>query len=105
MTEKKRGNLFANVAPSDDEITEVLAQKNTVRIERIISYGQTSPPGFWYDQKEIEYVAVLEGRAELEFSDEIMTLNAGDWVIIPAHEKHRVAYTSKPCVWLAVFVE
>ena len=77
------------------------------RIERIISQGHSSPPDFWYDQDEWEFAAVLKGNAALEFQDGSieMEMNAGDWVIIPEHCRHRVMRTSEepPCVWLAVF--
>ena len=34
-----------------------------VRVERIVSFGQASPPGFWYDQDESEWVILLAGSA------------------------------------------
>mgnify|MGYP000570833243 CR=1 FL=1 len=77
-----------------------------VRIERIVSAGQSSPPGFWYDQDASEWVTVLSGRAglELEGEDEILEMGPGDWVDLPAHCRHRVAWTAEdePTVWLAV---
>ncbi|HPB19808.1 MAG TPA: cupin domain-containing protein [Bacteroidales bacterium] len=78
---------------------------DTIRIERIISFGQQSPPDFWYDQDENEWILLLKGKAKLEFIDRKITLNKGDSLLIPAHEKHRVAYTHKykPTIWLAVF--
>ena len=101
----KRGSLFEAVHPGPEEFTEVLKSSGQVRIERIVSHGHVSQPGFWYDQDEWEYVAVLQGSAQLQTESEHFTMNAGDWVIIPAHERHRVIYTSTepPCVWLAVF--
>ena len=100
----QKGNLFTPVTRTDEEFVEIL-KSGQVRIERIVSEGHVSPPGFWYDQNEWEYVAVLQGSAELETLNGKIWLNAGDWVMIPAHEKHRVSYTSSepPCVWLAVF--
>ena len=101
------GNLFNPVSPAPQEFLEILAsgKSDTFRIERIVSHGHISPPDFWYDQDEWEFVAVLQGNSELEFPDEKFAMNAGDWVIIPAHVKHRVSFTSTmpPCVWLAVF--
>ena len=91
-----------------DEFVERLMQKSNVRIERIISTGQASPPSFWYDQTEIEWVAVLQGEATLQWEDGGMTtMCAGEWLLIPAHLKHRVAETSQepPCIWLAVFID
>jgi cupin 2 domain-containing protein len=77
-----------------------------VRIERIVSTGQASPPGFWYDQPDDEFVVLLTGGARLRFEDGEVTLDMkpGDWVEIPAHVRHRVESTQAdpPTVWLAV---
>lgn len=89
--------------PVNDEVISVLAQNERVRIERIISTGQQSG---WYDQEESEYVILLEGRAQLAFEDgRTITLEKGDTLLIPPHQKHRVAHTSTepPCIWLCVF--
>lgn len=90
-----------------DEIIDILLAKPGVRIERIVSTGQTSPPGFWYDQHEAEWVAVLRGAAQLRFADEEedRPLAPGDWVYIAPRRKHRVAWTdpAQATVWLAVF--
>ena len=103
----RRGNLFSPVTPGPEEFTEVLAScsSGASRVERIVSHGHVSPSGFWYDQDEWEYVAVLQGEAELEFTGGKLEMRPGDWVMIPAHERHRVARTSSepPCLWLAVF--
>ncbi len=89
-----------------DEEIRTLAEAPKTKIERIVSTGQASPPGFWYDQDLDEWVVVLRGRAGLEFEDrdELVEMRAGDWISIPAHERHRVAWTStdEPTVWLAV---
>lgn len=101
------GSLFAALpnTPLPDEVATVLVRGTGVRIERILSTGQTSPPGFWYDQDEHEWVAVLSGQASLRFQDESEPrhLNPGDWLFIPAHRRHRVDRTTSPTVWLAVF--
>jgi cupin 2 domain-containing protein len=91
---------------SAGEIVERLAGSGAVRIERIVSHGQASPGGFWYDQDEAEFVLVLEGAARLAFADgEIVALKPGDWVDIAPHRRHRVEWTDpdRPTVWLAVF--
>lgn len=100
-------NLFADLpaAPQAEELAAVLAAGRAVRIERIVSSGQASPPGFWYDQDEAEWVALLAGAAGLRFEDGSITLKAGDWVMIPAHRRHRVEWTTTPTVWLAVFFQ
>ncbi|MFT5176052.1 MAG: cupin 2 domain-containing protein [Gammaproteobacteria bacterium] len=105
-------NLFANL-PSrlagglTDELVTVLAQSQHVRIERIVSNGQSSAENFWYEQSEHEWVVVLKGEATLFFDgDEACThLRPGDHVLIAANRRHRVEWTSaeQPTVWLAVF--
>ncbi len=101
------GSLFAAVPTTAlaDELTAVLARSRVVRIERIISTGQASPPGFWYDQDDHEWVAVLSGSAILTFEDEPLPrhLAPGDWLLIAAHRRHRVEQTALPTIWLAVF--
>ena len=76
------------------------------RIERIVSTGQASPPDFWYDQPDDEFVVLLTGAARLRFQlgDIILELKPGDWVEIPAHTRHRVDWTQHhpPTVWLAI---
>lgn len=80
-------------------------KNEVIKIEKIVSYGQTSPENFWYEQKESEFVLILKGNAILEFEEETMVLNEGDAVNIPALTKHRVKQTSleEPTIWLAVF--
>ncbi len=107
----QRGTLFAPATfggggPQNEEFMEVLASGGGTRVERIVSEGHASPDGFWYDQEEWEWVAVLQGSAELEFEERgRVPLSAGQWVLIPAHARHRVTRTSAEpqCVWLAVF--
>lgn len=78
----------------------------TLQAERIVSNGQSSPPGFWYDQPDDEWVALLSGSAVLRFADEDVprVLRPGDWIFIAAHRHHRVASTDADVasVWLAV---
>ncbi|TCP09177.1 cupin domain-containing protein [Uruburuella suis] len=88
------------------EAFETLLQSPTVRIERIVSHGHASPADFWYDQEEAEWVLLVQGNARLAFADGRETaLEAGDYVHIPAHCRHRVVQTdpNMPTVWLAVF--
>ena len=103
----KAGDLLRDL-PADlpDELTETLVASDTVRIERIVSTGHASPEGFWYDQPEREFVLVVQGRARLEFEGgDPLDLEAGGWIDIPAHRRHRVAWTApdEPTVWLAVY--
>jgi cupin 2 domain-containing protein len=101
-------NLFA--APpalvGREEFAELIGRPG-VRIERIVSTGQSSPPDFWYDQAEGEWVAVLQGEAKLRFADEAEAhhLQAGDFIDIAPHRRHRVDWTpaDRITIWLAVF--
>jgi cupin 2 domain-containing protein len=100
-------NLFANLPTklTDEEIVPLLSSAN-VRIERIVSTGQASPPGFWYDQEEHEWVLVLRGRGVIEYEGgKEVSLAQGDHLHIPSRVRHRVRETSReePTVWLAVF--
>ena len=99
-------NLFFDSAVSTaaEQITELLVRPG-IRIERIVSCGQASPPGFWYDQAQCEWVVVLSGRARLRFEDEVADreLKPGDFAEIDPHRRHRVAWTDPdvPTIWLA----
>jgi cupin 2 domain-containing protein len=103
-----RGNLFsaAPALPDDGEFIETLLSRPGFRIERIVSTGQATPPGSWYDQDQAEWVVLLSGAAELQFEDEEnpRVLVPGDWVNIDAHRRHRVNSTdvSHASVWLAI---
>jgi cupin 2 domain-containing protein len=101
------GNIFEHVLRGavDEEFTELLAL-NRVRIERIVSTGQASPPGFWYEQAWSEWVLLLSGSAGLLFEDEPIprALTRGDYLLITAGKRHRVEWTdaTEPTIWLAV---
>lgn len=101
-------NLFRDLTRSEDERFDTLFAGATTRIERIVSWGQASPPGFWYDQEEGEWVVLLGGRARLHLldPDALVELGPGDWLWIAAHRRHRVDWTlpDAATVWLAVFV-
>ncbi|TNF06288.1 MAG: cupin domain-containing protein [Gammaproteobacteria bacterium] len=101
------GNLFSNIPViTMDELFEDVLVTDFTRVQRIISRGQSSPPGFWYDQPESELVVVIQGSGKLEFENgEMLELAVGDYVAIPAHRKHRVAWTdpNTETIWLAIF--
>jgi len=99
-------NLFEAIPESlSDEVFEQLATGGPVRIERIVSKGHSSPASGWYDQAQDEWVALLSGEAVLEFEGRpAVTLKPGDYLTIPAHQRHRVAWTTPQVetIWLAV---
>jgi len=109
MTTRETGNLFARLTPrTPDERVETLLARNGLTLERIVSHGQATPEGEWYDQPCAEWVVLLKGAAGLRFEDEaeIRQLRPGDYLLIPAHARHRVEWTSETetTVWLAMHV-
>jgi cupin 2 domain-containing protein len=100
-------NLFAEIPHKlDEEVVDEWLRAGLIRIERIVSHGQSSPPDFWYDQAEHEWILVLKGKATLNIEGQSkMTLGPGDTLHLPAHTRHRVEWTDPqhPTIWLAVF--
>ncbi|ABK16277.1 cupin domain-containing protein [Syntrophobacter fumaroxidans] len=101
-------NIFQSIPDEiPEEVCEAIVRTDTIVIERIVSHGQASHEGFWYDQEKSEWVMVLQGRAGLLFEgwEEPVVLQTGDWINIPAHAKHRVEWTdpNEKTIWLAVY--
>ena len=101
-------NIFAPIpalTATDEQFTELLTHPG-LKIERIVSTGQSSPPDFWYDQPGGEWVLLVQGEANLRFADEAEArhLKAGDFLDIPAHTRHRVDWTpaDQITIWLAI---
>ena len=100
-------NLLENI-PKDlsREVFESVLTSENLRIERIVSKGHTSPDKGWYDQKENEWVIILQGSGTITFENgEEYNLNEGDCLNISAHKKHRVSWTKEgeATIWLAIF--
>lgn len=93
-------------APAEGgERFETLLAAGGGRVERIVSRGQSDPPGIWYDQAGDEFVLLLAGAARLGFADGgERALEPGDWAVLPSGCRHRVAWTdpSQETVWLAM---
>ena len=101
-------SLFAGLLRStakNEQFSELLKRPG-LRIERIVSTGQCSPPDFWFDQPEGEWVLLIQGAARLRFADEAdaRQLKPGDFVDIAAHHRHRVDWTApdQATIWLAI---
>jgi cupin 2 domain-containing protein len=100
-------NLLANLPSAlSGEVFETITDCDALCIERIVSHGQSTPQGEWYEQERDEWVLVVTGSAELQFDDGQKTyrLDAGDYTLIPAGCRHRVCWTdpAQKTVWLAV---
>lgn len=106
ITSMNLSNIFSSIpANLEKEIFEDILTLPNLRVERIISRGQSSPDVGWYDQLEHEWVLVLEGNAILEFETGPIALGKGDYLNIPAHTKHKVKWTdpTQTTIWLAIF--
>ena len=103
------GNLLAGIDPAApvETFADLLAAPG-VRVERIVSTGQASPPGFWYDQGWAEWVLLIAGSAAIQFAEEAepRQLSAGDYLYIAPGQRHCVAWTDqdRPTVWLAIHI-
>ena len=100
-------SLFDNIPSGlSDEVFETLCSSDTVKVERIISRGHSSPEGFWYDQTKNEFVLVVQGSARVRIQGEenSIILATGEYLNIRAHVKHRVEWTDPniDTIWLAV---
>lgn len=102
------GNLLGGLPrePRAAELIETLCELPGLRIERIVSTGQATAEGEWYDQETDEWVMVVKGSARLRIAGEAedRALGEGDFVLLPAHCRHRVVWTQAdpPTIWLAI---
>ncbi len=103
----KIGNIYSNLPQNaEKEVFEDIFIRNAFKLERIISKGQATPEGKWYDQEHDEWVILLKGSAGLQVKGkpDVMVLQPGDYILLPAHLKHRVEWTSEEeeTIWLAL---
>jgi cupin 2 domain-containing protein len=104
----KTGNILGDLPARilAEEAFTTLVGRPGLRVERIVSTGQATPEGEWYDQGTDEWVLLVKGAARLriEGESEDRALSEGDWILLPAHCRHRVTWTraEPPTVWLAV---
>ena len=99
-------NLFREIPQNiPNELLQPLVSARSVRVERIVSRGQASPEGFWYDQEMEEWVLLVSGAARLRFEGQApIEMVPGSHVNIGAHVRHRVEWTDpdQVTVWVAV---
>lgn len=103
-------NIFNNIPNTlEEEVFENLLNTEHFKMERILSKGHKTPQGEWYDQDQNEWVLLLKGAARIKIAEqaELILLKAGDYLLIPAHQKHRVEWTAEEevTVWLALFYD
>ena len=103
----RNSNLYEEIPDGllHELFQEMVAGKN-FRLERIVSHGQSTPPGAWLEQDMAEWVLLLQGGARLQFqsNSEPLSMGPGDYVHIPAGTRHRVEWTApdQDTVWLAL---
>jgi cupin 2 domain-containing protein len=101
------GNISTDMPPelADEQFTELLSAPN-VRVDRIVTTGQTTAADQFLDQDRAEWVLILQGSAQILFEGEAAPrpLGRGDYMHIPPHARHRVEWTlpDEPTVWLAI---
>lgn len=103
-------NLFTRLdEKTAKEVSTILATGGSFRLKRIVSTGQATPAGEWYDEPTTEWVALLSGAARLRFEedDTEIEMRPGDYLTIPPHCRHRVEWTDSEAesVWLAVYFD
>jgi cupin 2 domain-containing protein len=85
------------------ETLHPLLQNPALRLEQLVSRGQASAQGFWYDQPTDEWVMLVRGTATLDFGDDgMLEIKSGDSLTIPARQRHRVEMVSDDAVWVAL---
>ena len=126
---KKKINIFDLKDLSvNEEIIKILFKNENVKIEKIISTGQTTD---WQESNKNEFVILVQGNAEIEYydnkiredknfktnenimknlkntNDMKLQLGKGDIILIKKGERHRVSYTSKNpcCIWICIFFD
>ncbi|MDD3579935.1 MAG: cupin domain-containing protein [Desulfobacca sp.] len=100
-------NLFSSLPEQlPEELEETILETENLRLVKIVSTGQATPAGEWYDQPTNEWVILLTGRAGLLFEgrSEVVIMEPGDYINIPAHQRHRLEWTAprQATVWLAL---
>ncbi len=100
-------NIFERLpADTSEEIFEELIKDDNLKLERIISTGQATPPGQWLSQEADEWVLLLSGQAKLLVKGELSprVLKPGDYIHLPARCSHRVEWTDPEniTIWLAL---
>lgn len=99
-------NIYADIPTKlPSELFQTILEAKNIKIERIISLGHTTPTNKWYDQDQDEWVLVIQGKAKIRLENgDIKALDTGDYLWIPAHQKHQVIWTPKnqKTIWLAI---
>ena len=102
----KTSNIFTNIPKQmSGEIFENIISKDNIKIQRIVSKGDTTPKDEWYNQEDDEWVIIMQGEAVLSFENQKnIKLKAGEYINIPAYTKHRVSWTieTQETIWLAI---
>lgn len=103
----KMPNIFKEIPKNlQEELFEDIISNDDLKIERIVSYGHTSPESGWYESELNEWVILMQGEARLSFDNkDDVHLKTGDYINIQALQKHKVAWTLEKIetIWLAIY--
>jgi len=96
-----RGRLHdPDTAPGTGEEIHRLAELGHVVVDQILSGRLDGPVDYLQDVDE--WVVVLDGGATLDVDEERLSLEPGDWVLIPARTPHHLVETAPGTNWLTV---
>lgn len=93
---------------SKSEFFETLIDSKNIKIERIVSKGNSDSPDFWYNQQQDEWVILIQGTAKIAFeNEETISIVAGEHLFIPKFKKHKIVETSTQpeCIWIGVHAD
>ena len=101
--------LRSPLPPAGTERVRELQRGSDWRLDLIHSCEACSPPQFWYDQSEHEWLTLLRGSARLCLAepDQMLDLSVGDSLYLPPHRRHRLERTDPDpgTLWLALYWE
>ena len=95
-------NLFQYDIPDSGESFSTLFEDKNIRVVRIVSSEDIDSK--LYNQKEDEWIVLLNGEASLDIDGDIQKLKKGDTLFIPTHTPHRVLKTKKGTLWLSIYI-
>ncbi len=94
-------NIFDGEFKNNSEIIKELYNDNNTKIE--IIYSNNASTDYMVSDLD-EYVFLIEGCATLEFKENDIFLERGNYFLIPKNTTHRVKNTSDNAIWLTIYL-
>jgi cupin 2 domain-containing protein len=95
-------NIYDYITPKTGETFTTLLKHKNIKINRIISASNIE--SLEYNQKEDEWLVLLEGEATLLVDGKKKQLTKGETLFIPAKIPHTILKTCTGTVWLTVHI-